>query len=161
MATAHTINGVQVKVRNPFGVWALAVVTLGIYSLIWYYKVNKEVRRSHDIDVDPAMTVLALLFGWVLIIPPYVAIYRTGRRIERAQFKSGLKDRISPVGSFLLGFLFGLNMIYMQSNLNKMWRAEGPVEPQLSPSATTAGQLPEPAADAPQPVLEERPAQNE
>lgn len=133
------VNGAEVKVRNPAGVWALGLITFGIYSIVWYYKVNKEMRRAHGINVDPAMTVLALTLGAFLLgIPPLVAIYKTGRRIEETQAKAGIDDRISPLGSFLLGFVFGLNMIYMQSNLNKVW------EKQASPlpAGQSASQLP-------------------
>ena len=119
------VGGAEVKVRNPLGVWALGLVTLGIYSLVWYYKVNKEMRQAHGIDVNPAMTVLALTLGALLLgIPPLVAVYKTGRRIEETQLKAGIQDRISPLASFLMGFVFGLNVIYMQSNLNKVWQKQ-------------------------------------
>ena len=121
MAVVHVVNGHEVKERNPFGVWGLALVTLGIYYWVWYYKINKEMRRAHDIDVDPAMAVLAITLGGFLILPPFISTYKTGRRVERAQFKGGVTDRISPVISFLLSFLFAIHIIYIQSNLNKLW----------------------------------------
>ncbi len=64
------VNGVEVKVRNPLGVWVLSIVTLGIYYLVWYYKVNKEMRRTYGIDVDPAMAVVAITIGALIIVPP-------------------------------------------------------------------------------------------
>lgn len=141
MAETKIVNGAEVKERNPFGVWALALLTLGIYNLVWYYKVNKEMRRAYDIDVDPAMAVVAITFGAFLIIPPFVSIYRTGRRVEQAQYKAGVQDRLSPVISFLLSFLFGLNIIYIQSNLNKIWdkapsRIGQPSPPRLAAEGT-------------------------
>jgi len=39
-------------------------VTLGIYYLVWYYKINKEMRRAYGIDVDSAMAVIDNF--WVL-----------------------------------------------------------------------------------------------
>lgn len=139
MATVREINGTQVKERHPFGVWALSFITLGIYYWVWYYKVNKEMRRAHDIDVDPAMAVVAITFGSFLIIPPFISLYKTGRRVERAQGKGGLKDRLSPVISFLLAFLFALHIVYLQSNLNKLWRhgASEEVAPALDPSSSS------------------------
>ena len=121
MAVVHTVNGYEVKERNPFGVWGLSLITLGIYYLVWYYKVNKEMRRSYDLDVDPAMSVVAITLGSFLLLPPFISTYKTGRRVERSQFKGGVKDRISPIISFLLYFLFGVHIIYIQSNLNKLW----------------------------------------
>lgn len=125
MATTYEVNGATVKERNPFGVWALVFLTLGIYYLVWYYKINKEMRRAQDIDVDPAMSVLAITLGAILIVPPFVSLYKTGRRVERAQFKGAVRDRISPVLSFILSFFLALHVIYIQSNLNKLWTRSG------------------------------------
>ena len=134
------VNDTEVKERNPFGVWGLGLITLGIYSLVWYYKVNKEMRNAYGINVDPAMTVLALTLGALLLgIPPLVAVYKTGRRIEETQQKAGIQDRISPVASFFLGFVFGLNVVYMQSNLNKVWQKDAASLPQ---GEASGGQLP-------------------
>src|SRR5947208_1103290 len=45
---AHIVNikgrTRQAKVRHPAIVFALVFVTLGIYYLVWYYKVNRELR---------------------------------------------------------------------------------------------------------------------
>jgi hypothetical protein len=137
LAVTRTVNGTEVKERNPFAVWALALVTLGIYYWVWYYKVNKEMRRTYDIDVDPAMAVVAITFGALLVIPPFVSTYKTGRRVEQTQHKAGVQDRLSPIISFLLIFLFSLHIIYIQSNLNKVWnKAAAPVtEPSEPPIA--------------------------
>ncbi|CAN5617095.1 hypothetical protein BH20ACT23_BH20ACT23_00220 [soil metagenome] len=138
------VNGVEVKERNPLGVWALSIVTLGIYYLVWYYKVNKEMRRTYWIDVDPAMAVVAITLGALIIVPPWVSLYKTGRRVEQTQFKAGVRDTISPVLSFLLLFVLGLHVIYLQSNLNKAWQ-QGDRE---LPAGRDQG-LPSPSTEAP------------
>ena len=119
------VNGVEVKERNPFGVWALSIVTLGVYYFVWYYKINKEMRRAFGIDVDPAMAVVAVTLGSFIIVPPYVSVYRTGRRVEQTQFKAGVRGSISPVLTLLLSFVLVLHVIYLQSNLNKVWEQSG------------------------------------
>jgi len=140
------VNGAEVKERNPFGVWALTIVTLGIYYLVWYYKVNKEMRHAFGIDVDPAMAVIAITFGGIIIVPPFVSTYRTGRRVEQTQFKAGVRDTLSPVLSFILWFIFGLHVIYLQSNLNRAWAQSGRSLPE-----STASGLPSPAEKLPPP----------
>ena len=46
MAQTVTIAGQQFKKRNIVGVWiGLPLITLGIYVLVWIYKVNNEARR--------------------------------------------------------------------------------------------------------------------
>jgi uncharacterized protein DUF4234 len=62
------------------------VITLGIYFFVWYYKVNREARDFDSrIEVNPAVSVIAVLFGWIIIVPPFVSIYRTGERIATMQ----------------------------------------------------------------------------
>jgi len=36
MAEELQVGSTRVKIRSPFGVFALAIVTLGIYYLVWY-----------------------------------------------------------------------------------------------------------------------------
>jgi len=159
------VNGAEVKERNPFGVWALSFVTLGIYYLVWYYKVNKEMRRAFGIDVDPAMAVIAITLGSLIIVPPFVSVYRTGRRVEQTQFKAGVRDSISPVLSFLLSFVLGLHTIYLQSNLNKVWEQSGKSLPEgaapglPTPSESSPLAPPQTPAAPPQTAEERKPAQ--
>lgn len=112
----------QMKTRNPILVWLLwPFLTLGIYHLVWYYKVHKEmawfdVRRN----VPVAGPMLVLLFlGWTLIAP-MVSYYNVGQRIANAQKDAGLQPTCSPALSLALMFVFGLNVLYMQSELNKI-----------------------------------------
>jgi len=109
-----------VKKRHPVGVWLLALVTLGIYGLVWYYKINNELRRYNDaIKVDPAMAVIAVTLGAFILVPPFVSVFKTGERINQAQGFAGL-ERTSSGGVSLLLFLIGLHPIYMQHEQNKV-----------------------------------------
>ena len=36
--------GARVRVRRPLAVVGLTVVTLGVYGVVWYYRVNVELR---------------------------------------------------------------------------------------------------------------------
>lgn len=121
------------KVRHPWGVFGLAVVTLGIYYLVWYYKINRELRdfgRSYgtpnQIEVDPAMAVVAITLGGLIIVPPFVSIYRTFKRIGVAEDLSGVGGRVSPGIGFLLYLiaviLLPVELPYAQSHLNRVWR---------------------------------------
>jgi hypothetical protein len=114
------------KTRNPWGVWLLSIVTLGIYGLWWYWKVNDEVRRYDPrIEVDPTVALLALLFGWIIIVPPFVSIYRTGQRISMAQEASQATERASGWIGLLLAFLWSFYLPYYQTQINKVWDRYG------------------------------------
>lgn len=121
------------KTRNPWGVFLLSFITLGIYGLWWYYTINDEVRKyDRRIEVDPTMSLLALLFGWVTCgIVTFVSVYRTGERIAQAQEAAGASERCQPVIGLLLSFI-GFQGVYLQSQLNKVWDAYGNPEPQTA-----------------------------
>jgi heme/copper-type cytochrome/quinol oxidase subunit 2 len=111
------------KKRNIFLVWLIwPLITLGIYFFVWYYKVNREARELDSrIDVNPAVSVIAVLFGWIIIVPPFVSIYRTGDRIAKMQRAAGLEVTCIPVLGLLLTFAFHLESLYYQYELNRIW----------------------------------------
>jgi hypothetical protein len=142
MAETLMIGGNEYKKRSPLGVWALALVTLGIYFFVWYYKVNREAREYlRDNEISPGIALLAVTLGWLIIVPPFVSTYRTGQRIERMQEQAQVIDRVSP-GIGLLLFIFSrLDMIYYQEHLNRIWRRYQQV-PEI-PSPESPQPLPE------------------
>ena len=53
-ATPSAVQRRVGKTRNPWGVWLIALITLGVYFFVWYYKVNRELRDyDPDIEVEP------------------------------------------------------------------------------------------------------------
>lgn len=109
------------KRRNIWAVWlGLPIITLGIYTYVWYFKINDETRFSPRNTVNPVGPLLALLIGWVLIVPPFISVYRTGRRIGEAQRAAGIGSPCNPWLGLLLVFVFGLWTLYYQSELNKI-----------------------------------------
>ncbi len=112
------------KTRHPWRVWLLSFPTLGIYPLVWYFKINKELRDySETIDIQPGMAVVAITLGAILIgIPPLVSFVHTTSRIQKAQKLSGSPKRCSAILAILC-LMFG--MVYIQSQLNKVWDQYG------------------------------------
>lgn len=110
------------KRRNVVGVWiGLPLITLGIYSYVWYYKIHAEMARfdpRRPIPVAGPVLVI-LLLSWT-IVAPLVSYYNTGDRIRTAQRAAGLPPTCSPGVCLLLVFVFGLHTLYMQSELNKV-----------------------------------------
>jgi hypothetical protein len=128
MAKTVRVRRTDVKIRSPWGVFGLTLVTLGLYFLFWYYRINRELNAfgrtfsaSNPLRVNPALALLAMTVGAVLIVPPFVSAYRTFKRIRRAEELAGVPDRMSPALAFVL-FLIGLiGMIYAQRHLNRVW----------------------------------------
>jgi hypothetical protein len=128
------------KKRNIFAVWlGLPLITLGIYSYVWIYKVNDEARRFlKDDSIKPVWSVLAFIPGAILIVPPFVTIFRTGKRIARMEAAAGSPNRAEPVVGLILGFVLSLYSLYYQDHLNGLW------DPYLSPGVTPPALPPPP-----------------
>lgn len=137
MATTVQITdrGNTAKIRNPWAVAGLSLITLGIYYLVWYFKVNREMadwgeQNNVDIGTSPGMSVIAITLGAFIIIPPFVSIWATGKRMQ-------LSQRVADVhgGSGLLFFVLSIIPIvslfaptYLQYQLNQVWETR----PELS-----------------------------
>ncbi len=119
--------GLQMKSRNPVGVWlGLPLITLGIYHLVWYYKIHAEMAqldRRRVVPVAGPMLVL-LLLSWT-IVAPLVSYFGTGKRIANSQRSAGIPVTCSPGVGLLLMFVFGLGVLYYQSELNKVTASYG------------------------------------
>ncbi len=128
MAEELQVGTTRVKIRSPFGVFVLALVTLGIYYLVWYYKVNRELRDAAEIDVSPVVALLGITIGWVIIVPPFVSWYRTFQRIQQAQRQAGLASEANPILGFILYvvalYFLPVELLYAQDELNKLWRTK-------------------------------------
>jgi hypothetical protein len=126
MAEERQVGTTHVKIRNPFGVFVLSMVTFGIYYVVWYYKVNRELRDAAGIDVSPIVAAMAISIGWFIVVPPFVSWYRTFERIRSAQQQAGTSE-VNPILGFIL-FLVAVvflpvEVLYAQDELNKLWRA--------------------------------------
>jgi hypothetical protein len=115
------------KTRNIWLTWLIwPLITLGIYHFVWYYKINREARDfDENIDVQPELSLLAVLIGWIIIVPPFVSIYRTGERIAQMQEDAGMERSCSGVIGLVLAFFAGLYSLYYQYELNRIWARLG------------------------------------
>src|ERR1700728_4148205 len=130
------------KTRNIWLVWLVwPFITLGIYHLVWWYKINREARDFDEtIKVDPVLSLLALVPGAVIIIPPFVTVYRTGERIGQMQEDAGMGRSCNGWIGLVLSFFLSLHVLYYQSELNHIWAGLGePEECSLVALPVTAG----------------------
>jgi hypothetical protein len=136
MATEVNARGADVKIRHPWGGFFLVLITLGIYYLFWYFFINRELRDfgrasadsdGNRIEVNPWISLLAVSLGAFLIVPPFVSMYRTFKRIRAAQEIADVGPKASPGIGLLLFFIavifFPVEVPYAQTNLNRVWRA--------------------------------------
>lgn len=139
MATLVTIDGQVYKKRSPFGAWLLIFPTLGIYFLVWFYKINKELRSFlKDDSIKPGL----LTFSQIVPIWNYYTVYQTGERIGRGEQSAGLPVTVQPILGLVAGIVAGLHILYYQAELNKIWDAAA--AGRLSPPSSVTGVPPVP-----------------
>jgi hypothetical protein len=122
----------QGKIRNPLGVVGLGIITLGIYYLVWYYKVNKEMAQlgqAKGTDVcgtSPATSLMAILIGWIVIVPPFVSTYKACKRLNASEKVVGAPEGIeAPLLWLLFIFIGPVGHYLFQRNLNRVLQAQG------------------------------------
>src|SRR6516164_7788336 len=115
-----TGQGLTGKHRNSVLVWLVwPLITLGIYHLYWWYKINDEARRlDPSIEVNPLLSLLAFFPGALIIVPPFVSVYRTGGRLRSMQRAAGIPPNVLPIIGLLLMFVFSTYSLYYQISLN-------------------------------------------
>lgn len=134
MAEEVQIPGTQAgaKVRNPLVVVILALVTLGIYFLFWYFFVNRELRDigrgagTEECGTSPGMSLVAVTFGVLIIVPPFISIYNSFKRLNAAsQIRLGRDGFDAGLGLVLWFFISPVALYIFQMKMNEMLRAEG------------------------------------
>src|SRR5919109_3102638 len=109
MAETVTIAGHPYLKRNPLGVLGLSFVTLGIYAFYWYYQVNAELLRyTRDDSIGPTRSLMAVLFGWIVIVPPFIAVYNTAKHVQTEERRLGVQPEIEPAISIVLLLLVAI-----------------------------------------------------
>jgi len=115
------------KIRNPLGIIGLAIITLGIYAIVWYYKVNKELaaigesRGTEECGTSPATSVIAVTLGSFILVPPFVSAYKFCTRLSAAERVTGTPQGMEAGLLFLLYvFLSPIAAYIAQSNMNKV-----------------------------------------
>lgn len=164
MAYEVNANGAIAKVRNPWGVLGLSIITIGIYGFFWYYYVNREFKDfgaamgdQELADSEPGSSVLAVTLGALIIVPAVISFIHTVQREQRVQELAGVEKVNGWL--ILIVYLVGIGGFvahpYMQSMLNKAWERypviEGGEAPAIPAGAAATSQ------PAKQPAAQETP----
>jgi len=128
VAETVTIEGTPYLKRNPLGVLGLPLITLGVYFFYWYWKINDELSTfGHDDTISPTRSLMAILFGWIIIVPPFIALYNTAKHVQNDEQRLGIQPQLEPALTIVFLLLFSIvNGLYIQEHLNRLWdRAVG------------------------------------
>ena len=145
----------RVKIRSPWAAALLPIITLGIYHLVWWYRINRELRdygqgKGYDLGQNPTNSVLALFPGGIIIIPALITYWRGTKRVMGASKLAGQEPLNGWIAILLYIFIAPALWAYIQVELNKVWQAEAdPLEGQPAPPAAS-DQMPPPLPPEPQ-----------
>ncbi len=110
------------KPRSSLAVILLAIITLGIYGLVWQYKTFQEMKDHTGEGIGGVVgLILALFIG---IANPFIMSAEVGNMYERA----GEEKPVSGVTGFwiLLPLLGGIIwLVKTQGALSRYWEARG------------------------------------
>ena len=154
-------TGFQAKMRNPLGVVGLSFLTLGVYSIFWYYFTQKELvqmgraRNTDELGDSPGTSVLAVTLGALIIVPPFVSVYHAAQRKNAAARLAGVQEGMEP-GLLLLIWIFIAPIAWYiyQSDMNKVLQAQAggaPAQAQVPPPAEQPAQPQQQTAPPPPP----------
>jgi Domain of unknown function (DUF4234) len=142
MAEEKTIRGTQdlVKVRSPWAAALLPIVTLGIYHLVWWYRINRELRdygyaKEQDLGQNPTNSVLALFPGGLIIVPALITYWRGFKRVQAASGLAGKEPANGWIALILYLLLAPALWAYIQVSLNEIWEQDADLVPAADPAA--------------------------
>ncbi len=124
----------EVKVRSIWAAALLPLITLGIYHLVWWYKVNKELKgygeaKGYDLGQNPTNSLLALFPGGLIIIPALITYWNGTKRIMGAAKIAGREPVNGWISIVLYLVIAPAFWAYLQNSLNHIWEQEGEVLP--------------------------------
>jgi hypothetical protein len=81
---------------------------------------------------------MAFIFGWIIIVPPFIAMYNTAKHVQEMEQRVGVQQQIEPALTVIFLILISIvNGLYVQEHLNRVWdKASGqqtPITPSMPP----------------------------
>ena len=143
-----SVGSRQMKQRNAILVWLVwPILTLGIYHLVWYYKIHNEMLHFDPRQpIKPAGSLLTIMFGWIIIVPPFIAMYNTARHVRTIEERLSMPSQLEPALVIIIMLLFSIaNGLYIQEHLNRIWdRSAGATAAPAQPVPGDPGTAPRP-----------------
>jgi hypothetical protein len=153
----------HVKIRSPWAAALLPLVTLGVYHLVWWYYINRELSdygraRGYDLGQSPTNSVLALFPGGLIVVPALITYWRGTKRVQGAARIAGNEPINGWIALILYLFIAPALWAYVQVSLNGLWRSEATPLPGQAALPALPDQMPPRLRENEQPVEpQERP----
>jgi hypothetical protein len=119
------------KIRGFVPAFLLSIVTFGIYGIVYYYKINKELaelgkaRGTEELGTAPGTSVLAVTLGAFIVIPAFISYYNTWKRLETARRMFGVTDGMDAGIGFLVQLIIApVGWYFLLTGQNAVLRAQ-------------------------------------
>ena len=137
----------RVKIRSPWAAALLPIVTLGIYHLVWWYRIHRELHdygraKGYDLGQSPMNSLLALFPGGLIIVPALITYWRGTKRIQGAARISGKTPPSGWIALILYVLLAPAFSAYLQVSLNDVWHSEADPLPGQEPPGELHDEMP-------------------
>jgi hypothetical protein len=119
------------KVRGTGLCILLAIVTLGIYEIVWFYKVHEEMKRHTGRGTGGALPLILLIVGLFIGVTTLVVPFLTSDEVGKMRELGGRDKKVSALTA--LWFFPGVFIIvgpivwFVKTNgaLNDYWKSMG------------------------------------
>jgi uncharacterized protein DUF4234 len=137
----------RVKIRSPWAAALLPIITLGIYHLVWWYRIHQELRdygrsKGYDLGQNPTNSLLALFPGSIIVVPALITYWRCTKRVQQAARLGGQQPLNGWIALILYLVLAPAFWAYLQVSLNELWRSEADALPGQPPLPELGDALP-------------------
>lgn len=84
-----------------------------------------QAKGTEDCGTSPGTSLMAILFGWIIIVPPFVSTYRACKRLNASEKAVGNPEGIeAPLLWLLFIFIGPVGHYLFQRNLNRVLQAQ-------------------------------------
>jgi hypothetical protein len=155
-------NQAPVKIRSPWAVALLPIITLGVYHFVWWYRINRELRdygkaKGYDLGQNPTNSLLALIPGGFIIVPALITYWNGTKRVQGAARLGGREPLNGWIALILYLFISVGFWAYIQVSLNDLWRTEADLLPGQGALPQMANEMPPRLADEPAVPVQQQP----
>lgn len=108
--------------RNPVTIILLSIITCGIYSIYWHYKVGDEIRTAlgNPDSVNPVLAILSI-FCFPIMFYYIYTIDKALLELAPQRGRSYSSNFVLWVILYLLGVGLLVEMFMVQDKLNDIW----------------------------------------
>jgi hypothetical protein len=118
-APAPGVHGPKGKIRSGVTSLLLAIVTCGIYQLIWFISTCNEMATFLQRDEPSWIKVMALSIVTCGVYGLYWQIAKCGALVQECQLRAGVANPQNHGWLYLVPYY---NVILMTEELNKAWQ---------------------------------------